>query len=59
MRVKSIIVFVVLDDNRIHQVLLNENEKAVIKHTLSILSTDALKVSEIDFSEVMQLPEDE
>ncbi len=56
---KSIIVFAVLDDGSIHQVLLDKDQNEVIKSAMTVLCEDTLKVSSIDFSEVIQLPEDE
>lgn len=59
MIMKSVIVFAVLDDGRIHEVLLDKDQKEVIKNTLNLVSNRNIKCSTIDFSEVMQLPEDE
>ena len=56
---KSIIVFAVLDNGSIRQVLLSEEGKEVIKDTIKLISDDTIKCSHVDFSEVMQLAENE
>ncbi len=56
---KSIIVFAVLDDGSIRQVLLSEEGKEVIKDSIKLISDDTIKCSHVDFSDVMKLPEDE
>lgn len=59
MIMKSIIVFAVLDDGSIRQILLSEEEKEVIKSTINLISNDTIKCSHIDFNDVMQLPGNE
>ena len=56
---KSIIVFAVLDNGSIREVMLDKDQKDVIKHTLNLVSNRTIKCSTIDFSEVIQLPENE
>lgn len=55
MIIKSVIVFAVLDDGSIHQVLLSEEEKGLIKNTLYLIAHDSVKCSDIDFSSVLKL----
>lgn len=55
----KLIIFAVTDTGGIHQVLLTEEQKDVIKCTMAVVCDDTLKVSSIDFSEVIQLPKDE
>ena len=56
MKVKSTILFVILDDGSIRQVILDEKQKDAIKHTLYFIC-DTVKCSTVDFSDVMILPE--
>lgn len=53
---KSVIVFAVLDNGGIHQVILDKNQKDVIEY---VVSNRTIKCSTVDFSEVIQLPENE
>lgn len=59
MILKSIIVFAVLDNGKIHQILLDTKGVETVKSTLVELFPQVIKCSYIDFSDTMQLPEDE
>jgi hypothetical protein len=58
MILKSIIVFAVLDNGKIHQLLLDKDTIDIIKSNIHYFSMPkGITCSNIDFSEVMQLPE--
>lgn len=59
MIIKSVIVFAVLDDGSIRQILLDSKGAEAIKSTLVELFPQVIKCSYIDFSDTMQLPEGE
>lgn len=60
MILKSIIVFAVLDNGKIHQILLSKDTTDIIKSNIHYLCMPkGITCSDINFSEVMQLPEDE
>lgn len=57
---KSVIVFAILDNGKIHQILLNKDAIDIIKSNIHYLCMPkGITCSDIDFSEVMQLPENE
>lgn len=56
MKLEKILIFAVLDNGNIHQVILTTEQREVIEQTLFDISSDGIKVGTIDFSDVMELP---